>query len=137
MADIIDIISGINPSDPINLAVNIILSTIVGGIILVFVVGIISKGSSERVSYMNAFLLVLIINIINFLGIIYFLQPYLEFIPYISLLLPVLVWIGLVKVMFGEMKIIHVLIVAVIGYAISILVVPTLVGILWDYIPSI
>ena len=57
----------------IGLGINIILSTIIGGIILIVVLEIFSKAFKEPVKPANAFLAVLVVSIINNIGIMFLL----------------------------------------------------------------
>jgi len=115
-------------NDPIGLAINILLSTLIGGIVLLVLVEIIGKKFSEKINPINAFLAMLVINIINFLGILGFLTPYISGIPFLYMILPVVVWIVLMKVFFRDMKIMHAVLVGIIGYFLSIFVIPMIVG---------
>ena len=126
---------GMDFSSPITLAINIILSTIIGGIILLIIVEIFGKKYSENVKPVNAFLAVLIINLINILGITAFLMPYVSFIPLISWVLPIVIWIVIIKILFREMSIVHSVIVGLIGFAVTLLLLPALVGIASGFLP--
>ena len=117
----------------ITLGINIILSTIVSGIVLLIVVGIMNRKFYEGTETGNAFLMALIVNIVNFFGVVGLLGSFLP--GFISLFLPLLVWIGLTKFFFSEMSFTHVLIVAVIGYGLSIFLVPPITGIIRGFIP--
>ena len=117
----------------ITLGINIILSTIVSGIILFIIVGVMNRKYYEGTQSGNAFLMALVVNVVNFLGIVGLLG---SFIPsFIAIFLPLLVWIGLAKIFFSDMKITHILIVAVIGYGLSIFLVPPITGIIRGFIP--
>ena len=118
----------------LTLGINIILSTIVSGIVLLIVVGIINRKYHEGAESGNAFLMALVVNIINFFGILGLLGTLLP-IPYIGLVLPLLVWIGLTKFFFSEMEIIHIIVVAVIGYVLSIFLVPQITSIIAGFLP--
>ena len=123
-------------TSPITLAINIILSTIIGGIVLLIIVEVMGKKFSEEVHPVNAFLVVLIINIINFLGVLAFITPLVSFVPFLPVILPVLVWIILIKLFFREMSFLHAVIVGIIGWVLSIFLIPYLVGIASGFIPS-
>ena len=127
---------GVDFTNPITLAINIIVSTIIGGIVILILVEIIGKKFSENVHPVNAFLVVLIINLINFLGVLGFITPYISFIPFLPVILPVLIWIILIKLFFKEMRIIHAVIVGVVGWLLSIFLIPYLVGMASGFIPS-
>jgi len=116
----------------LNLGINLIISTIVGGIVILILFEIISKAWGGSFKATNAFLLVLVINIVNLLGIMAFVAPY---IPYAGLILPILVWIILIKVFFGEMSWMHTIITGIVGYAISIILIPNLVAMVSGYLP--
>jgi len=119
----------------ITLGINIILSTIVTGVVLLVVVGIMNKAGNEAAESGNAFLMALLINIINFVGIGALLGSVIA-IPYVTLLLPLLIWIGFSKIFFSTMSWKHVLIVGILGYVLSILLVPFITGIISSFIPS-
>lgn len=127
---------GVNFANPITLAINIILSTIIGGIVLLILVEIIGKKFSEEVHPANAFLVVLIINLINILGVLAFITPYISFVPFLPVILPILIWIVMIKIFFKEMSILHAVILGVIGWLLSIFLIPYLVGIASGFIPS-
>ena len=117
----------------ITLGINIILSTIVSGIILMILVEFMNRKYYEGAESGNAFLMVLIVNVVNFFGVIGILGSFLP--SFIAIFLPLLIWIGLSKIFFSEMNITHVLIVAVIGYGLSIFLVPPITGIIRGFIP--
>jgi hypothetical protein len=127
---------GVDFTNPITLAINIIVSTIIGGIVLLVLVEIIGKKFSEEVHPVNAFLVVLIINLINLLGVLAFVTPLISFIPFLPVILPVVVWIILIKLFFREMSITHAILVGVIGWLLSTFLIPYFVGIASGFIPS-
>lgn len=127
---------GVDFTNPITLAINVIVSTIIGGIVLLILVEIIGKKFSEEVHPANAFLVVLIINLINLLGVLGFITPYISFVPFLPVILPVLIWIVMIKLFFGEMSILHAVMVGVVGWLLSIFLIPYLVGIASGFIPS-
>jgi hypothetical protein len=118
----------------VTLGINIILSTIVGGLVLLVVAGIINKKYHEGAETGNAFLMALVVNVVNFAGIVGLLGAVLP-IPALTMFLPLLVWIVLAKFFFSEMSFVHILIVAVTGYLLSILLVPQLTVILRGFMP--
>jgi len=128
----------LNFGNPIGLATNLILSTIVGGIVILVVVEIFAKKFAEDVNPMHAFLLVLVISLINIFGIVPILGSFLAIIPFagiLIMLLPVLVWIVLMKLFFRDMEMLHILIISVLCYFLSIYVIPSLVAIVSGFIP--
>lgn len=120
----------------IGMAINLIISTIIGGIILIIILEIFSKKFNEPVKPANAFLVVLLVNIINIVGILGFLLPYLVAVPYLALILPLIMWIVFIKAFFGELSILHAILVAVIFYVITIFILPYLTAIIMGFIPS-
>ena len=116
----------------LNLGINIILSTIVGGLILVLILGVLGREWGERVKVGNAFIVVLIINIINLFGVIGFISPYIST---FVIILPLVIWILLIKAFFGELSFLHAIIVGLIGFAVSIIAIPYLVSMVLNYIP--
>jgi hypothetical protein len=117
----------------LNLGVTLVISTIVGGIIVAIILAIASKSWGTPIKIQNSFLLVLVINAINFFGILAFVTPYLGG---MALILPVLIWILLTKAFFSEMRWLHALIIGIIGFAVSILVIPMIVGWVAGFMPS-
>ncbi len=120
----------------IGLGINLIISTIIGGIILIIVLEAFSKAFKEPVKPANAFIAVLVVNIINLIGVMGLLLPYLGAIPYLSMILPLLIWIVMVKAFFGELSILHAVGVGIIFYIITIFVLPIVVGYVMVFVPS-
>ncbi len=120
----------------INLAIGMILSTIIGGIVLIVVLQIFNRIYGETTNPKNAFLVVLIANIINYFGIMGILLPYLYMVPLIGIILPLLIWILLMKVFFEDMSFLHVVIVGVVFYALTLLLIPMVVSMVAGFIPS-
>lgn len=134
MADIISSITG-GFGDPINMAINLILSTIVMGIVIIILTKIIARSADEEVALSHAFMLALVLNIINvpiFFGLIY---GFVVFIPFIDIVLPLLIWIIGTKLFFTNLRIVHALIIGLVGYALSIFVIPIIVTLLFGFIP--
>jgi hypothetical protein len=141
MASIFDNI-GLGPLEAISvggfdywiiLGINIILSTVVSGIVLMIIVGILSKKYGEKIEFGNAFLMALVVNIVTYFGIVGMLGAFLP--SLISMLLPLIVWIVLAKFFFSEMSLVHILIVAILGYVLSIFFVPPLAAIIRGMLP--
>jgi hypothetical protein len=127
---------GVDFGHPITLAINLILSTIIGGIVLLLLVEVFGKKFKEKIHPINAFVVVLIINLINLLGVTGFIMPYISFIPFLGMILPALIWIVLIKLFFKEMKFSHALMVGIIGYVLSMFLIPVLVGMASGFVPS-
>lgn len=125
-------------ANPAGLGINIVLSTIVGGIVILLIVELFAKKYSDHVKPMNAFILTFIASMINILGIMALLGSLVASFPlggFISLLLPVFVWVILIKVLFNEFSLKHALIIGVICYLINIFLIPALVNIVAGFIP--
>ena len=118
--------------DWIALAVNMIVSTIIGGIVIAILLAVLGKAWKEDVNYANAFLMVLIINAITFFGIINLLSTSL---PTVGVLLPLLFWVGLSKTFFSSMRWWHAIVVGLVGYVLSLMIVPYIVSIVSGFIP--
>ncbi|MBU0898697.1 MAG: hypothetical protein KKB03_02555 [Nanoarchaeota archaeon] len=112
----------------LNLGISIILTTIIGGIVLIVLSKVLSRWTGNISNYGHAFMVVLVINIINFFGILGILLGFLYGIPFLGLILPVIVWIGLLKVFFGELNTKGVIILGVISYILSMTLIPILVS---------
>jgi len=119
----------------IGLGISMIVSTIVGGIVLLVVMEILSKGWGESISAGRVFTFMLIINVINTFAIGYIL-PFFSFIPYVSYyVVSLLIWIALMKLFFSGMKMMHAAITGIIGFALSMVLLPALVGIVMGMLP--
>jgi len=114
------------------LGINLILSTIIGGIVIVILLTILSKVWSDQVKVTNAFIMVLVINVINLVGVIGLLSP---IVPMVGLILPLIIWIVLSKVFFSQMSWIHAFITGVVGFGLSIVLFPMLTGLVTGFIP--
>jgi hypothetical protein len=119
----------------LSLGINTILSTIIGGIVLIILVEIFSHKFGESIKPQNAFLAVLIANVVNNFGILGLAGSFLSAIPYLVLILPFLVWFVLIKLFFSQMKMLHVLLVAVIFFGLSVMLIPYLTAIVSGFIP--
>ena len=128
----------LNFGNPVGLLANIILSTIVGGVLFLILVEIFAKKSSADVKITHAFLLALAINIINIpivMGLIYTFVSFIPFLGLISAFLPIIIWIVLTKFLFKDLGMLHVLIISVIGYVLTIYLLPSLVNIVAGFVP--
>ena len=128
----------LNFGNPVGLGLNIFLSTIIGGIVILIVVEIFSKKFAEEVNPMHAFLLALAINVINLPIVMGLLYAFIATVPFLGLIagfLPIIIWIVLTKLLFREMAMLHVLLIAVIGYSLSIFLIPSLVAMASGFIP--
>jgi hypothetical protein len=125
-------------ANPIGMATNLILSTIVGGIVILIVAEILSKKFSQDVNPLHAFMLALSVNIINIpivMGLLYSVLSYIPLMGLVAGFLPLIIWIVLTKLFFRDMSILPVLIIAVLGYGLTMFLVPMLVNIVAGFIP--
>ena len=111
----------------INLGISIILTTLIGGIVLIVLSKLLSRWTGNISDYGHAFLIVLVINIINFFGILGILLGFLYVIPFIGLILPAIVWIALLKVFFNELNLKGAVILGIVMYVFSFALIPILV----------
>lgn len=118
--------------DWIALGLNLFLSTIIGGIVIIILLFIVTRAFGEQVKLPNAFIMVLLINSINLFGILAFLSPTF---PLAGLLLPVLIWIVFTKAFFSELVWWHAVLIGIIGYALSIFLIPNLVVAFSGFLP--
>jgi hypothetical protein len=112
----------------ITIIINLVISTIVGGVVLIVVLGMFNRIYGEMLDYKRAFIVVLLANIINLVGIVGLLTPYIAVIPFIGIILPLLIWVVLLKIFFEDMSFLHTLIVGAVFYALTIIAIPYLVG---------
>jgi len=135
LTSIFAVAQGSGPTAWLNLGINIILSTIVGGIVLLVLMEALAKKEGEGIAVKNAFLMVLIINIINLFGVVRYLMPMVP-VPYAFLIIPVLIWVIFTKVFFSHIHIKHAILAGVVGFLLSIFVIPYLVSMVAGYIPA-
>jgi len=118
----------------LNLGITLILSTLIGGILLIVLAKLLGKWVGNISHYSHAFMVVLVINMINFFGILGLLLGFLIVVPWLGLLLPVLVWIALLKLFFGELNFKGAVILGIISYLVSMLLLGTLVSLAGSFI---
>jgi len=119
----------------LGLGINVIVSTLVGGFALIFLVEIFSHKFGESIKPQNAFLVTLIANVVTYFGIIGLLSSFLSSVSFVIIILPLVVWFVLIKLFFSEMNILHAFLVAVIFFMLSMLVIPSLVSLVAGFIP--
>ena len=120
----------------ISLGINIVISTITGGVVLIILAYIFSEKFNESISLPNAFLISLIGNIINFFGLLGLLLPYIGIVPFASIILPVIIWILLIKVFFGQMSFVHSILLGVVFMVVTMFVTPYLSSMIISMIPN-
>jgi hypothetical protein len=112
----------------VTIIINLVISTVVGGILLIIVLGVFNRIYGEMLDYKKAFLVVLIANIINLPIIAGLLAPFISVVPYIGLFLPLLIWVLLLKIFFEDMSFLHALVVGAVFFVLTMVAVPYLVG---------
>ena len=120
----------------INMGINLIASTIVGGIVLIIILATVGKAWHENVPMARSFFVVFVINLITQFGIVGLIPGFLPGIAMASIIVNLLLWIGLIKVFFGQMKVSHAAVVGVIGYVVSLIIVPMILGIVLGLVPA-
>ena len=120
----------------IGLGVNLIVSTIIGGIVLMVILEMFSHKFGENINPANAFVVVLIANVVNIFGVMGILLSFVPALGAVSLILPLLVWIILIKGFFGELSFLHAAVVGVVFFVITILLLPMLTSYVAVFIPS-
>lgn len=117
---------------------SLLVSTIAGGIVFLIVVELIAKKLHDKIGVFRVFLSVFIINIIT-LPIIWGLSVQtIASIPFASLIipfLPFLVWLVVIETLFKDMQFSHSFILSIIGYVLSIFVIPTVMIIVRSLLP--
>jgi hypothetical protein len=111
----------------INLGISFIVSTLIGGLVLLVILSVLSKAWNEPIRAANAFLVVLVINIINMPIIYGLLGPIIAFIPFSAIVFPLVVWIVLIKLFFKDMKALHAVVTGIIGWVVTMMFVTSLV----------
>lgn len=115
----------------LTVGINIILSTIVGGIILIIILSVFSRKFGEAVRYQNAFLVALIINLVNIFAV-GFLST---LIPYGFIVGSLVVWIVLVKAFFNELSFLHSMLIGAIGFVVALFIIPQIVSAIGGFLP--
>ncbi len=113
----------------ITIIINLVISTLVGGIVLILVLMAFNRMYGEMLVLKRAFVVVFIVNVINFVGVVGFLIPVIAGIPFIGIILPLLIWVAMLKVFFEDLSILHALIVGAVFFVLTIVAVPYLVGV--------
>jgi hypothetical protein len=112
----------------IGIAINLVISTVVGGVVLIIVLGLFNRIYGEMLDYKKAFLVVLIANLASYVGVAGLLSPVLGGIPLMGLILPLLIWVLLLKLFFEDMSFLHAFIVGAVFFALTLLAIPYLTG---------
>ena len=120
----------------INMGINLIASTIIGGIVLIIILATVGKAWHENVPMARSFFVVFVINLITQFGIVGLITGFLPGIAMASIIVNLLLWIGLIKVFFGQMKMSHAAVVGVIGYVVSLIIVPMILGMVLGLVPA-
>ncbi|MFH1445584.1 MAG: hypothetical protein ABIF08_03835 [Nanoarchaeota archaeon] len=118
----------------INIGVSIILATIIGGVVLIILTKALSKWTGSINNYAHVFMVVLIVNIINLFGFGVILGGFISFIPFMGLILPVLIWMGLLKMFFRELSLQGVVILGVAMFILSFTLVQILLTMATSFI---
>lgn len=130
------VIANLSIGNPITFVMGLFISTIIGGIILI----ILLKVADEDLHPGHSFLLVLIINLIINLGVVSLLGSFFVYIPfgsYIVFILPVIIWLALLKALFSEMHTGHLLMIGIAGYIVTYWAVPYLMAsFITPYLPT-
>jgi hypothetical protein len=114
--------------------INLLVSTAVGGLVLIIILMLFNRVYGEMLVLKRAFLAVLVVNVINFVGIIGILSPLLAGVPLLGIILPLLMWIVILKLFFEDMSMIHVIIVAAVFFALTIIALPYLTAKVMSFI---
>lgn len=115
------------------LGVNMILSTLLGGIVIIALLSILGRAWGEKIKPANAFAMVLIINAVTYFGILTLFSSF----PVAGIILPLVIWILLTKAFFSGLALWHALVVGVVGFFLSIFLIPTLVAAASGYLPGL
>ncbi len=118
----------------INLIIYLVISTAIGGALLIAVLGVFNRIYGEMLDYKRAFLVVLVANLINIIGIAGLLSGILGAVPFVGIIIPVVIWVLLLKLFFEDMSFLHALIVGVVFFAITLLAIPFLVNYITGFI---
>ncbi len=116
---------------PLNgILINLFLSTIVGGIVFLIAAKLIGKKFHESVGIIRAFLAIFVINLLSIPLVLGYTANAISSISILATIypfLPLILWFAVIKIVFRQMTIGHALIISVIGYILSLFVIPTLV----------
>ena len=112
--------------------IDLILSTVVGGIVLIVLAEVFSHKFGESIKPQNAFLISLLGNIVI---LVVFMFGVASLVPMGGVVVPLLVWFFLMKMFFSQMNVFHAFLVAVIFFFLTILIVPSMVAMASGFIP--
>lgn len=122
----------------VTIAINLVISSIVGGIVLVAVLWLFNRFYGEMLVYKRAFAVVLLANIIFFVGVMGLLTPIISAIPYLgtfsSIVIPIVIWILLLKLFFEDMSFLHTIIVGAVFFALTSMAVPYIVSLTSNFL---
>jgi hypothetical protein len=125
--------------DPwVSIAVELVVGTIIGGILLINVLGVFNKIYGDILEYKRSFLVVGVANMINLVGLRGFISPMLKELPaaeaIVEYAIPAVIWVFLLKVFFEDMNLTHATVVGIVFFGITLILVPTYVNMALGYI---
>jgi hypothetical protein len=118
----------------VSLGIDLVIATIIGGFVLIAVLAFFNKIYGQLIDYKNAFLVTLTANTINMLFLPYVMDNYLQSIPFIGIIAPILIWLLLVRGVFEEITFMHAFLVSIVFYVLTIVAIPFLTGTVKAYI---
>ena len=120
----------------INMGINLIASTLIGGIVLILILETFGKAWHEKVPIGRAFFVILVINLITQFGIVGLIASLVAGLAAFALVVNLLLWIGLIKLFVSAMKILHATIIGIVGYAVALIIIPIILGIVLGLVPA-
>jgi hypothetical protein len=118
----------------ISLGIYFIVSIIASGIILAILLKILGSVWGEEYDLGRAFIIALIISVINFFGM-GLIGPYISFLP--PQIFPAIIWIVLIKLFIGAISWPRAIIAGAIGFVLSIVVAPMISGLIVGILSSV
>ncbi len=118
--------------------ISLLVSTLAGGIVFLLVVELLAKKLHDRISVMRVFLAVFIINVISLPLVWGMSVQAIASLPFASAILPfapLLIWFIVVELLFKDIAVSHSFIISIIGYILSILIIPTVSIVLRSLLP--
>ncbi|HDD45895.1 MAG TPA: hypothetical protein ENG42_00320 [Candidatus Aenigmarchaeota archaeon] len=137
MENVAESIAGLDLStlNPISIGINILVSTIITGIVILILAYILTRSSGGEINPINVFIIALITSIINATPVLSFFASLLPAVPFLHLLLPLVLWILLLKLFIRDMELVHVLILALVCYIFTSFLLPLITPMLMGFIP--
>jgi len=114
----------------LSLGINLIIATIVGGIVLILVMVIYNKRYGGATQPGKIFFVVLIINFLTFFGLLGAVLPVIAMVPFGGLILPWIIWVIVLTLAFPDTHFLHNIILGLIFVLLTVTLVSSIVSLI-------